>query len=180
MAIRYKGNLSTYIWSFLQGLIGSVFLTVIFENIARGFLVDLFRNELAGFILLVIVAPIVEEYFKIYPLFRRRAESPETLIIFGFLIGLGFGVSEFLIYVLLAKVPVLVRLPGLFFHGASAAIATMGLVKNNLAKYYLIAVILHAAVNFFAELGQVYILGGLGSVILTYILAYNFYRVAED
>lgn len=67
----------------------------------------------------------------------------------------------------------------MFFHGASTAIATMGLVKNNLAKYYLIAVI-HASVNLFAELGKVYIIGGLGSVILTYILAYNFYRVAED
>jgi len=113
-------------------------------------------------------------------LFRRRAESPETLILFGFLIGLGFGVSEFLIYVFLAKVPVLVRLPGLFFHGASTAIATMGLVKNNISKYYLIAVILHSIVNLFAELGKVYIIGGLGSVILTYILSYNFYRVAED
>ncbi len=68
----------------------------------------------------------------------------------------------------------------MFFHGASTAIATMGLVKNNLAKYYLIAVILHASVNLFAELGKVYIIGGLGSVILTYILAYSFYRVAED
>lgn len=171
-----SGNMNNYLSFFIQGLIGSAILTLIFESLARSFLVDFFRTEVAGFILLVIVAPIVEEYFKIYPLLRRKNENKASIIIYGFFIGLGFGLSEFFIYVFVANVPFLIRLPGLFFHAASASIAANGIVRGDLMKYYLIAVFLHAMVNFFAELGEVWILGGLGSVIITYILAYYYYK----
>ena len=176
MTVEYRGSFQTYSWFFLQGLIGSAFLTIIFENFASGLLLDILEPQIAKFISIVILAPLIEEYFKIYPLFRRRSGDPRTLILFGFSIGLGFGVAEFLIYVFMVNIPVLIRLPGLLFHGASTVIATMGIIKGDLAKYYTVAVIVHAAINFLAQLGTVYIIGGLGTVLFTYVLAYKFYR----
>ena len=68
----------------------------------------------------------------------------------GVLIGLGFGISEFFLYVVFLHVPPIVRIPGVIFHASSASITAYGIAKKNPLPYYLISVALHAANNFFA------------------------------
>ena len=65
----------------------------------------------------------------------------------GFLVGLGFGIIEFLEYVLILKVPFFFRLPGIFFHAASTSIVGYGIANKKPAAFYLIAVALHFSNN---------------------------------
>jgi hypothetical protein len=164
----------------VQGLIISVALTYFFENMARSLVVDFFSTRMAGFVLIVVLAPIIEEYFKVYPLFARHAETARSLIKLGFFTGLGFGISEFFVYVFFVGAPVAVRLPGLLFHAASTSIAASGFSKNEFPMFYAMAVVLHAVNNFFAELGDIWLFGGLATVLLAYILVYREYSTAED
>ncbi len=176
----HRPSTGEYIYYFAQGLITSVALTFFFENIARRLVNDFFSTLLAGFVLIVILAPIIEEYFKVYPLFSRHPETARSLIKLGFVIGLGFGVSEFIVYVFLGGVPAVIRIPGLLFHAASASITASGISKNRFLQFYVIAVVLHAANNLFAELGEIWLIGGLATVLVAYILAYREYSSAED
>ena len=176
----HKPDTREYLYYFVQGLVISVALTFFFESIARRVVSDFFSTHMAGFLLIVILAPIIEEYFKVYPLFNRHAETARSLIKLGFFSGLGFGVSEFFVYVFFAGAPVIVRLPGLLFHAASTSIAASGFYKNEFPKFYAIAVLLHAVNNFFAELGDIWLIGGLATLLLAYIIAYKEYSSAED
>ena len=176
----HRPNVREYFYYLLQGLVTSVALTYFFENIARRLVVDFFSTHLAGFVLIVILAPIIEEYFKVYPLFRRHAETARSLIKLGLMSGLGFGISEFIVYVFFAGVPFTIRIPGLLFHAASTSIIASGISKYRFLRFYIIAVILHSVNNFFAELGELWLIGGLITVFTTYILAYREYLSAED
>ena len=176
----HKPNTREYLSYLTQGLVTSVILTFFFETLARDLVNEYFSTQMAGFVLVVVLAPIIEEYFKVYPLRNRHPETARSLIKLGYITGLGFGISEFIIYVYLANVPALIRLPGLFFHAASASITTTGITKNRFTQYYLVAVILHAINNFFAELGEIWLIGGLATMFLTYIIAYREYITAED
>ncbi len=176
----HRPGVKEYLYYFVQGLIISVALTFFFENMARGLVTDFFSTQMAGFVLIVVLAPIIEEYFKVYPLFSRHAETARSQIRLGFFSGLGFGISEFFVYVFLVGAPVSVRLPGLLFHAASTSIAASGFSKHQFLQFYAIAVILHAVNNFFAELGDIWFFGGLATVLLAYILAYREYSTAED
>lgn len=176
----HRPNIKEYLAYLIQGLITSVAITFFFENLARGLVTDFFSTQIAGFLLIVILAPVIEEYTKVYPLFRRHSETARSLIKLGFCSGLGFGISEFIVYVFFAGVPSYIRLPGLLFHAASTSITASGISKNQFLRFYAIAVILHSINNFFAELGEVWFIGGLGTVILTYIFAYRQLSSAED
>jgi hypothetical protein len=176
----HKPSTGEYLYYFVQGLIISVGMTFLFENLARQVVNDFFSTRMAGFVLIVGAAPIIEEYFKIYPLFTRHAETARSLIKLGFFSGLGFGLAEFCIYVFLAGAPVTIRLPGLLFHAASTSITATGISKNQFTQYYVIAVVLHAVNNFFAELGDIWFIGGLATVLLAYIISYRDYAAAED
>jgi len=46
-------------------------------------------------LLIVILAPFIEELAKVFPLFYRHGETERSLVTLGLLIGLGFGVAEF-------------------------------------------------------------------------------------
>ena len=176
----HKPSNAEYLYYFAQGLVISVAMTFFFENLARQVVNDFFSTQMAGFMLLVVAAPLIEEYFKIYPLFNRHAETARSLIKLGFSSGLGFGLAEFFVYVFLGGAPVAIRIPGLLFHAASTSITATGLSKNQFSQYYIIAVVLHAMNNFFAELGNLWFVGGLATVLLAYIISYRDYSVAED
>jgi len=176
----HRPSTAEYLYYFSQGLVISVAMTFFFENLARQIVNDYFSTQMAGFILIVGAAPLIEEYFKIYPLFSRHAETARSLIKLGFFSGLGFGLAEFFVYVFLAGAPVVIRLPGLLFHAASTSITATGLSKNQFTQYYILAVVLHAINNFFAELGDLWFVGGLATVLLAYIISYRDYSAAED
>jgi RsiW-degrading membrane proteinase PrsW (M82 family) len=65
----------------------------------------------------------------------------------GFLVGLGFGVTEFLEYVLIVGVSPIFRLPGIFFHAANTSLVAYGIANKKSATFYLVAVALHFSYN---------------------------------
>jgi RsiW-degrading membrane proteinase PrsW (M82 family) len=87
------------------------------------------------FLSIVVLAPFVEELVKVFPLFYRHGESERSLVILGILIGLGFGISELVLYVFFLGVPLVERIPGVIFHASSAAITAYGIAKKNPLPY---------------------------------------------
>ena len=136
----------------------------------------------------VVLAPFIEELAKVFPLFYRHGETERSHVVLGILIGLGFGISEFVLYVFFLGAPFLSRIPGIIFHASSAAITAYGLAKKNPLPYYMIAVMLHIANNFFAIAGNIFsgfsaelliIASELLVIISVYLLAWRFYHKAS-
>ena len=99
---------------------------------------------------IAIFTPFIEEFAKAYPLFYRHGESVRSLFLLGFLVGFGFGFAEFLLYVLVYNQLWFVRVPAVFFHAASTSIVAYGIRASRSWLFYLVAVVLHFAVNFAA------------------------------
>jgi RsiW-degrading membrane proteinase PrsW (M82 family) len=132
----------------------------------------------------VVIAPFIEELAKVFPLFYRHGETQRSIVLLGILVGLGFGITEFIIYVAVIGVNPIVRLPAVVFHASSAAITAYGIAKKNPLPFYLIAVGLHIANNFFAvALADSFfaLFIQLLIIVLVYYLAWYFYhRAAKD
>jgi uncharacterized membrane protein len=47
-------------------------------------------------------------------------------------------------------------------------------------KYYLLAVALHFTNNFFAAMGPLWLIGGLGATVASYCLAWVFYQRTKE
>ena len=124
-----------------------------------------------------IVAPFVEEFAKANPLFFRYERPAKSLLLFGFLAGLGFGLAESIVYVL-SGVPFIARLPAIGFHAAGTTIVAYGVFKRATLKYYFVAVGLHFLNNLFASLGLLWFVGGLGATLASYYLAWKYYRLS--
>lgn len=148
----HKPDLREKIFFFTSGIITSVPLTLFVGTFADSLCVALpvFYATLCS---TAIFAPFIEEFAKAYPLFYRHGETEKSIFTLGFLVGLGFGFSEFFLYVLVLGAPLIVRLPGIFFHAASTSITAYGIAKKRSVLFYLIAVILHFTNNFFALFG---------------------------
>lgn len=127
----------------------------------------------------VIFTPFIEEFAKAFPLFYRHGETERSIFILGFLVGLGFGITEFVIYVFFMGVPVFARLPGVFFHAASTSIVAYGIAKKQPIFYYLIAVGLHF-LNNFSALFQYQIIGFLIANLSAYYLSFRFYHKTSE
>jgi RsiW-degrading membrane proteinase PrsW (M82 family) len=127
-----------------------------------------------------IFTPLIEEFAKAYPLFYRHGETERSIFTLGFLVGLGFGISEFLVYVFALGTPIPIRLPGLFFHAASTSITAYGIATKRPVGFYVIAVVLHFANNFTALFGAVWYVGGIGAVMIAYFLSWYFYRKTSE
>ena len=129
-------------------------------------------------ITVIVLAPLIEELAKVFPLFYRHGETERSYVTLGILIGLGFGISELLLYVFVIGVPLIDRIPGVIFHASSAAITAFGIAKKNPLPYYIIAVLLHLTNNFFASEASVPfgIFAELIVLIVTYLLAWRFYN----
>jgi RsiW-degrading membrane proteinase PrsW (M82 family) len=125
-----------------------------------------------------IVAPFVEEFAKANPLFFRYERPAKSLLLFGFLAGLGFGLAESIVYVL-SGVPFIARLPAIGFHAAGTTIVAYGVFKRATLKYYFVSVGLHFLNNLFASLGLLWFVGGLGATLASYYLAWKYYQKAS-
>ena len=124
--------------------------------------------------------PFIEEFSKVYPLFYRHGETEKSIFILGFLTGLGFGITEFLLYVFVQGAPVLVRLPAIFFHASSTSIVGYGIATKRPMSFFLIAVALHLLNNFFASTDFFGLTGVLAITIITYFLSWNLYHKTSD
>ena len=135
---------------------------------------------LSAAILIVVLAPFIEELAKVFPLFYRHGETQRSLVTLGLLIGLGFGIAEFVQYVAFVGVSPVARIPGIIFHASSTVITAYGVAKKNPLPYYLIAVGLHVANNFFAIVGDfLSVLIALLVLITTYMLAWRYWHKAK-
>jgi len=168
----HRPSLKEYAFFFICGILVSIPFTLFF-----GQAYPLFPEV----IVIVVLAPFIEELAKVFPLFYRHGETERTLVTLGILIGLGFGISEFVLYVFVNGVDPIARIPGIIFHASSAAITAYGIAKKKPLPYYLIAVGLHMANNFFAVSGEplLAIFGGLVVLITAYYLAWAFYHKAS-
>jgi len=169
----HKPSLRELAFFFSSGILVSIPFTLFFAQL---------YTFLPSAIAIVILAPFIEELAKVFPLFYRHGETERSYVVLGVLIGLGFGISEFILYVFFLGVPFVARIPGIIFHASSASITAYGIAKKNPLPYYLIAVSLHIANNFFALTGDIFSLfAELLVLIAVYLLAWRYYhRASKD
>jgi len=168
----HKPSLKELIFFFSCGILVS-FPFVLFFNLIYPFF--------PYAIVLIILAPFIEELAKVFPLFYRHGETERSLVILGALIGLGFGISELVLYVFFYGQPLIVRIPPVFFHASSATITAYGVAKKKPLPYYLIATSLHITNNFFAfeDSGLFGWIVATMVLIAAYLLAWRFYHQAS-
>jgi RsiW-degrading membrane proteinase PrsW (M82 family) len=159
------------IFFFLSGIVVGVPVALFFESFSHMYFTSL------G--VATIIAPLVEEFAKADPLFFRYERPAKTLMRLGFLSGLGFGLAEFFVYLNLG-VPFYLRLPAIGFHAAGTAIVGYGVFRQRTIRYYLLSVSLHFLNNFFAGLGYLWLIGGLGATLASYYLAWRFWRTSSS
>jgi RsiW-degrading membrane proteinase PrsW (M82 family) len=163
----------------MSGAIVSIPLTL-FISTFSDYLFILIPYNYIGLLSAVLLAPFIEEFSKAYPLFYRHAETERSIFVLGFLVGLGFGIVEFIEYIVIFQAPILVRLPGIFFHASTTSIIAFGISKKRSLWYYLLAVTLHMLNNLFASLGFVWIIGGPVITALTYLLSWLFHGKTKE
>jgi RsiW-degrading membrane proteinase PrsW (M82 family) len=165
---------------FVQGLIVSVAISVFLETLARDYVAVTIPGDIGYIILVTVFAPVIEEFTKIFPLLNRHAETEKSIVKLGFLSGLGFGLAEFLVYVVYFSAPIAVRLPEMFFHAANTSLVAYGVAKHKFMMYYGLAVFFHFANNALTFAGDIWFIGGLGIIALVYYLAYDVYSKSSD
>ena len=179
VSVHKPGN-KEKIFFFIAGLLMSIPFTVVFSQISGALCValPLFFAQACS---LVLFAPFVEEFAKVFPLFYRHGETERSILNLGILVGLGFGVTEFALYVFTLDASFISRVPGIIFHASSAGITAYGIAKKKPILFYLVAVSLHLANNFIVLLGTSfwYILGP-AVLIAAYLLAWYLYRRTSE
>ncbi len=177
----HRPDIREKLFFFSSGIIISVPLTLYLSSLAD-YLCESTTVSLiyAAICATAIFTPLIEEFAKVYPLVYRHGETERSIFTLGFLTGLGFGISEFVVYVFSLGVPIPIRLPGLFFHAASTSIAAYGIATKRPVRFYLIAVVLHFANNFTALFGAAWLIGGLGAVLLSYLFSWYLYRRTSE
>jgi hypothetical protein len=153
---------------FASGVIASVPLALFFES-GADFLTISLPEFYAVMLSLVVFAPFIEEFAKAYPLFYRHGETQRSIFTLGLLTGFGFGIAEFLEYVLILGVPFDVRLPGIFFQAASTSVTAYGISVKRSLPFYLLAVGLHASNNFLAILDVPYFPNAAAIVVAVFL-----------
>jgi len=146
---RHKPDASEKLFFFACGVIISVPLTLFIYQYTDLLLIGLDPFTVA-LISRAFFAPLIEEFSKAYPLFYRHGETQRSLFELAILVGLGFGIVELVTYVSVVGTPILYRLPGLLFHPASTSIMAYGITTKRPLPFYLFAVLLHFANNYFA------------------------------
>jgi RsiW-degrading membrane proteinase PrsW (M82 family) len=177
----HKPGIKEKIFFFISGVLVSVPFTLFFSGFTDTLCVALpfFFAEICS---VVIFAPFIEEFAKVFPLFYRHGETERSIMTLAILIGLGFGVTEFALYVFTLDAFFISRIPAVIFHASSAGITGYGIAKKKPIPFYLIAVSLHLGNNLSALLGtSLSIIPGLAIVITAYLLAWRLYnRTSEN
>jgi len=176
--IPHRPTLRERFFFFSSGIITSVPLTLFINGFAN-YLLIIVPVFYATLFSVVVFAPFIEEFAKAFPLFYRHGETEKSIFNLGFLVGSGFGISEFFIYVFELGAPVFVRLPLVFFHAATTSITAYGLTQKRPTLFYFVAVILHFLNNGFAMLDELWFLRGT-AVAATYFLSWHFYNKTSE
>lgn len=178
----HKPDLKEKIFYLLSGLLVSVPFTVFFSDFSNSlcsFIPPLFAQVCA----VAIFAPFIEEFAKVFPLFYRHGETERSIENLGILTGLGFGITEFFLFVVVLEAPLVSRLPGVAFHAASTGITAYGIIKGKPYRFYLLSVLLHTINNLaaiFSILIPSLVIIAIINLILTYYIAWNFYYKTSE
>jgi len=178
--IIHRPKFREKLFFFISGAIISTPFPILVDSLANYFLLLDVSSFWATLISVALLAPFMEEFAKAYPLFYRHGETEKSLVSLGFLTGLGFGIVEFLVYIFLYHVPVIVRIPALFFHATNTSIVSYGIAKNKPVRFYLIAVGFHFLNNFSALFGNWWYAGGSIALLGSYTLAIYLNRKSLD
>lgn len=176
----HKPSAGEMLFFFISGAIISVPFAFVFESLLPSSFPALIPSPYNAVLTLGIIAPLVEEFGKGYPLFYRHGETKKSLMNLGFLVGLGFGFVELLEYVLLLNIPVVVRLPGLFFHAFNTSILACGIANKKPLTFYALAFLLHFIWNMgaiFDNSGLVFITAFL---LAGYFFMYLYQRTPQE
>jgi RsiW-degrading membrane proteinase PrsW (M82 family) len=176
----HKPNVKEKIFFFISGLLVSVPFTLFFSDFTNS-LCDVLPVFFGQVCSIVIFAPFIEEFAKVFPLYYRHGETERSIVTLAVLTGLGFGVTELVLYVFALDASFISRVPGLIFHASSAGITAYGIAKKKPIVFYLIAVSLHLANNLFALLGaSLLYLPGVAIWVVTFLLARRFYLQTSE
>jgi hypothetical protein len=170
----HKPRLKEKLFFMLSGAIVSVPLTLFISQVSDYLLLSMpqiYANTLS----VAVLAPFIEEFSKAYPLFYRHGETERSIFVLGFLVGIGFGVIEFIEYVVFFEAPFYLRLPGIFFHASTTSIMAFGIGKTRPTVFYFVAVSLHFMNNLLAVLGSIWYVGGTVVIGLAYFLSWYLY-----
>jgi RsiW-degrading membrane proteinase PrsW (M82 family) len=170
----HKPKLKEKLFFLLSGAIVSVPLTLFISQFSD-YLIASMPSLYANILAVAILAPLIEEFSKAYPLLYRHGETERSIFVLGFLVGIGFGVVEFIEYVVFFQAPIVLRLPGIFFHASTTSIVAFGIGKKRPTVFYLVAVGLHLVNNLLAILGPVWYVGGPVVIGLAYFLSWYMY-----
>jgi RsiW-degrading membrane proteinase PrsW (M82 family) len=174
----HKPGLKERLFFFTSGVIVSIPLAIFFESMAV-FFPSSIPQPYVNTVSIVFLAPFVEEFGKAYPLFYRHGETKKSVLTLGFLVGLGFGITEFVEYVLIVHVPIVFRLPGIFFHAASTSIVAYGIANKKSTAFYLVAVALHSSYNAAAILDPFQILVPVVFFLTLFLFWYLYQKTTE-
>ncbi len=176
----HKPDIKEKLFFLISGLLVSVPFTLFFSEFSNSLCVAmplLFAQVCSS----VIFAPFIEEVAKVFPLFYRHGETERSLLELGILVGLGFGVTEFALYVFALNAPLISRVPGVIFHASSTCITAYGIVKKKPIPFYLIAVVFHLVNNLFALFSNSFsFIPALIVLIAAYLLAWYLYRRTSE
>lgn len=175
----HKPKLPEKLFFLLSGIVVSIPLTL-FINTFSDYLVFSMPAEYTTIVSIGILAPFIEEFSKAYPLLYRHAETERSIFTLGFLVGLGFGIAEFVEYVVLFQEPIVVRLPGIFFHASTTSIIAFGIGKKRPFLFYLLAVALHLSNNLLALMQPLWYFLGPIIIGLAYSLSWYFHGVTRE
>lgn len=178
----HKPDIKEKIFFLGSGLLMSVPFTLFVSDFSNSLCIAL-PMIVAQVCSIVIFAPFIEEVAKVFPLFYRHGETERSIVDLGILAGLGFGITEFVLYVFTLGAFFLFRIPALIFHASSTCITAYGIAKKKPLKYYLIAVAAHLANNLFAVFSSTdsfLFLPALAVLLATYLLAWRLYHQTSE
>jgi|MudIll2142460700_1097286.scaffolds.fasta_scaffold105196_2 RsiW-degrading membrane proteinase PrsW (M82 family) len=167
------------IFFFSCGVIMSVPITLFIVQLANPLIMGLDKFS-AALVSTAFLAPLIEEFSKIFPLFYRHGETQRSIFKLALLVGLGFGLLEFFTYVFVLEAYWPIRLFGLVFHPASTSISAYGIATKRPLPFFAIAVALHFANNFLALVNPFQINFSIIIVTLTGLASWRLYARTQE
>lgn len=175
----HKPGFNEKLFFCISGIIVSIPITLYFGVFSSH--ACLLFPTLSSLCTTVLFTPFIEEFSKVFPLFYRHGETEKSFFTLGFLTGLGFGITEFILYVFGPPgASPLIRFPAIFFHASSTSITAYGIATKRPLPFYLIAVALHLTNNVLASSDVFWLTGGLAVIIITYYLSWYLYHKTSD
>jgi RsiW-degrading membrane proteinase PrsW (M82 family) len=175
----HRPKITEMLFFFACGIIISIPMTLLASSLTDQLLPNLTQFA-AALISQAFFAPFIEEFSKIFPLYYRHGETQRSILNLAIMVGLGFAIVELFEYVLLLGTPLIFRLPGLFFHPSSTAIAAYGIATKRQALFYMLAVMLHFSANFLAIVNPFPFSASILVIGLSVWLAYTCYSKTKE